>query len=159
VIVSQWTGFNSLCLQNCHKARPRILMCWRAGGVQTIVAYMHTYGTPPPTILLSVHSHLPPGKGVSSSAALEVSVMSALAAAHGIPLEGRRLALLCQAAENLVVGAPCGVMDQMASGLGVAGQLLALACQPAEVQGHVPIPPQVRLERSWQRMLAPCVSE
>jgi hypothetical protein len=39
------------------------------------------------------------GKGVSSSAALEVAVMSAVAAAHGIELRGRELALLCQKAE------------------------------------------------------------
>ena len=36
------------------------------------------------------------GKGVSSSAALEVAVMTALAAAHGVDLDGRELALLCQ---------------------------------------------------------------
>jgi L-arabinokinase len=72
--------------------------------------------------------------------------MSALAAAHQLDLNPRELALLCQKAENLVVGAPCGVMDQMASALGQAGQLLALQCQPAEVQGQVPIPPQVRGE-------------
>lgn len=39
------------------------------------------------------------GKGVSSSAALEVAVMSAVAAAHHISLTGRELALLCQKAE------------------------------------------------------------
>lgn len=39
------------------------------------------------------------GKGVSSSAALEVSVMSAVAAAHDIQLGGRELALLCQKVE------------------------------------------------------------
>ena len=69
--------------------------------------------------------------------------MSGLAAAHQLDLNPRELAMLCQKAENLVVGAPCGVMDQMASVLGQAGQLLALQCQPAEVQGQVPIPPQV----------------
>ena len=47
--------------------------------------------------------------------------------------------------ENRVVGAPCGVMDQMASTLGGAGRLLALLCQPAEVLGNVPIPNQVRV--------------
>ena len=35
--------------------------------------------------------------------------------------------------ENLVVGAPCGIMDQMASVLGGKDSLLALRCQPAEV--------------------------
>ena len=41
---------------------------------------------------------------MSSSAAIEVAVMSAVAAAHGIELEGRELAILCQKVENLVVG-------------------------------------------------------
>ena len=35
--------------------------------------------------------------------------------------------------ENLVVGAPCGVMDQMAASLGRTASLMALTCQPAEV--------------------------
>lgn len=40
-------------------------------------------------------------------------------------------------------GAPCGVMDQMASALGEPGRLLALRCQPAEVEGSVAIPEHV----------------
>eukprot|EP01048_Picozoa_sp_COSAG05_P006351 COSAG05_NODE_408_length_10119_cov_10.267166_5_plen_101_part_00 len=39
-----------------------------------------------------------------------------------------------------MVGAPCGIMDQMASALGQKGKLLALLCRPAEVQGLVEIP-------------------
>lgn len=39
--------------------------------------------------------------------------MSALLAAYDMQVEGRELALLCQKAENLVVGAPCGIMDQV----------------------------------------------
>ena len=39
--------------------------------------------------------------------------------------------------ENLVVGAPCGVMDQMASSLGEEGALMAMSCQPAEVEPEV----------------------
>ncbi len=42
--------------------------------------------------------------------------------------------------ENLVVGAPCGVMDQMTSVLGEQHKLLALLCQPAEIQGQVSLP-------------------
>ncbi|GAB4816629.1 hypothetical protein N2152v2_003675 [Parachlorella kessleri] len=91
-----------------------------------------------------VHSDVPEGKGVSSSAAVEVATMSAVAAAHSIQLGGRQLALLCQKVENLVVGAPCGVMDQMASALGREERLLALRCQPAEVQGTVAIPHHIK---------------
>jgi hypothetical protein len=55
--------------------------------------------------------------------------MSALVAAYGVQLDGRELALLCQKAENLVVGAPCGVMDQV----GPQDRLPAgpMAAQPA----------------------------
>ena len=60
--------------------------------------------------------------------------MHAAAAAFGIALEPRDLALLCQQSENLVAGAPCGVMDQMTCVFGERDALLALLCQPAELQ-------------------------
>jgi galactose-1-phosphate uridylyltransferase (family 1) len=88
-----------------------------------------------------VRSHVPEGKGVSSSAALEVATMQAAAHLLGNPPEGPELARLCQVAENHVVGAPCGIMDQMTAALGRADHLLALLCQPAEVRGFVPLPP------------------
>jgi L-arabinokinase len=47
--------------------------------------------------------------------------------------------------ENLVVGAPCGVMDQMASACGEQDRLLALLCQPAELQPAVALPPGVEV--------------
>jgi galactokinase len=87
-----------------------------------------------------ISSDVPEGKGVSSSAALEVAVMTATAAAFGLALDPRESAILCQKVENLVVGAPCGVMDQMTAACGEADRLLALLCQPAELQGHVALP-------------------
>ncbi len=47
--------------------------------------------------------------------------------------------------ENSVVGAPCGVMDQMAAALGEEGALMAMTCQPAEVEPPVVIPGHLRL--------------
>lgn len=90
-----------------------------------------------------ISSQVPEGKGVSSSAAIEVAVMSAVAAVWGIDLDPRELAVLCQKVENLVVGAPCGVMDQMTSACGHEGQLLTLLCQPAELQRPVQLPEEV----------------
>lgn len=90
-----------------------------------------------------IRSEVPEGKGVSSSAALEVATMQAVAAAYGIGLEPRELAFLCQRVENLVACAPCGVMDQMTSALGEADKLLALLCQPGEVKGSVALPPEL----------------
>jgi L-arabinokinase len=50
-----------------------------------------------------------------------------------------RVGILCQRVENLVVGAPCGVMDQMTSSCGSEGQLLPLLCQPATLERCFPI--------------------
>jgi galactokinase len=94
----------------------------------------------PRGVRLLLASDVPPGKGVSSSAALEVAAMQAVGRLLGLRLEGRQLALLCQKVENLVVGAPCGVMDQMTSACGQQGSLLALLCQPAELQPPVHLP-------------------
>lgn len=87
-----------------------------------------------------IDSAVPEGKGVSSSAAIEVATMQAIAAALDIPLAARELAMLCQVVENRVVGAPCGVMDQMTSVCGRRDQLMRLRCQPAELEGHVRVP-------------------
>jgi galactokinase len=92
---------------------------------------------------LLIQSAVPEGKGVSSSAAIEVATMSAVAAAYGLTLPPREMALLAQMVENRVVGAPCGVMDQMTSVYGEPHKLLALLCQPAEVQGMVTIPDEL----------------
>jgi L-arabinokinase len=94
---------------------------------------------------LLVHSEVPLGKGVSSSAALEVAALSVLAEIAGLRLDGRQIALLCQLVENRVVGAPCGVMDQMTAACGQQDRLLALLCQPAELQDPVPLPPNVEV--------------
>jgi galactokinase len=89
---------------------------------------------------LVLKSDVPEGKGVSSSASLEVAAMQAIAAAYGVALEPQQLAMLCQRVENLVAGAPCGVMDQMTSACGEEGRLLALLCQPGELRGTIELP-------------------
>jgi galactokinase len=87
-----------------------------------------------------IRSEVPEGKGVSSSAALEVATMQAVCAAYQIELDPREMAFLCQRVENLVACAPCGVMDQMTSACGEQDKLLALLCQPGELKGTVALP-------------------
>lgn len=94
-------------------------------------------------ISILISSDVPEGKGVSSSASIEVATMTALCSAYGVVLDGCRLATLCQMVENRVVGAACGLMDQMASALGEEGKLLCLLCQPAIVQDTLSIPTDV----------------
>jgi galactokinase len=88
-----------------------------------------------------VASSVPEGKGVSSSAAVEVASFRALSALAGIDVDPVQAAIVCQRIENRVVGAPCGVMDQMTSSCGSEGQLLPLLCQPATLERRFPIPP------------------
>lgn len=90
-----------------------------------------------------VSSQVPEGKGVSSSAAIETASMHAVATAFEITLEPRDLALLCQQSENLVTGAPCGVMDQMTCVFGEHDRLLALLCQPAELHPSIAVPDDI----------------
>lgn len=91
-------------------------------------------------IRLLIDTQVPLGAGVSSSAALEVACAYAIGAAIGIDLDARELALDCQWAENHIVGAPCGIMDQMTSACGRRGRLLRLLCQPDIVEGHLAVP-------------------
>src|SRR5688572_3446923 len=87
-----------------------------------------------------IESSVPWGKGVSSSAALEVATMNALNRLYNLSLEKEELAVLAQTAENLVAGAPCGLMDQLSSHLGQKNKLLPLICQPHEVSKPISIP-------------------
>jgi galactokinase len=89
---------------------------------------------------LLVDSDVPEGKGVSSSAALEVAVMQVICASFAIRLEPREMALLCQRVENEIAGAPCGVMDQMSVIFGETDRLFDLLCRPAEPLGFVDVP-------------------
>jgi galactokinase len=85
-------------------------------------------------------SDVPEGKGVSSSAALEVASLAAVAARYGVEMRDEEIAIASQWAENHVAGAPCGIMDQMTSACGRRDRLLRLRCQPDIVEGYVAIP-------------------
>ena len=52
---------------------------------------------------------------------------------------------MCKSVENRVVGAPCGIMDQVTSCLGEAGSLLRMICQPHEIQPPLHLPPGTRV--------------
>ena len=87
-----------------------------------------------------IQSEVPVGKGVSSSAALEVATLKAITELFNIELTDTELPKLAQMAENLVVGAPCGLMDQLASYFGDNNKLLPILCQPDKLYDLVEIP-------------------
>ena len=102
-------------------------------------------GASTPGFRIAIESTVPEGKGVASSAALEVSVMAAVAAACDDDISRTELAIECQWVENHLVGAPCGIMDQMTSACGLRGRLLRLRCQPGIIEGYVEVPKGYRL--------------
>jgi galactokinase len=88
---------------------------------------------------LLVASDVPMGSGLSSSAALEVSVAYALLEVAGARLSPLEIARACQRAENEFVGARCGIMDQFAATHGQAERALMLDCSDYSWQS-APLP-------------------
>lgn len=112
---------------------------WTRYPIGVVVVLVRHGVIDPPMVRMEVSSDLPIGMGVSSSAALEVATARALGAdRHLDPL---RLAMLCQAAENGIVGAPCGIMDQVTVAIGTVGHVLPILCRPAAVEAGIALPP------------------
>ncbi|ALE05091.1 galactokinase [Arthrobacter sp. ERGS1:01] len=81
---------------------------------------------------LYLHSTVPTGAGLSSSAAIECAVASAFNELSGAALSANELVLVGQRAENEVVGAPTGILDQSASLLATDGHAVFLDCRTQE---------------------------
>jgi L-arabinokinase len=86
-------------------------------------------------------SAVPMNVGIGSSAAVEIGTLSCLNAYLNLKLDGARIARLGQMAENHVVGAPCGIMDQIAVASGRESKLTHILCRPGAIVGEVEIPP------------------
>jgi galactokinase len=86
-------------------------------------------GLKPGGLDVLLHSTVPLGGGLSSSAALEVATATLLEAVTGKKLGPVEKALLCQTAEHEFAGVPCGIMDQFISVMGRENHLLLLDCR------------------------------
>jgi len=92
---------------------------------------------------LMIDGHVPLGAGLSSSAALECSVATAMNHLFDMGFNLEELARLTQKAENQYVGVPCGIMDQSVSLMATTGSVLLLDCRnlstrniPFDVASH-----------------------
>lgn len=85
-------------------------------------------------------SGVPMNVGIGSSAATEIATLYCLQNYLNLDISESRLAQLGQLAENLVVGAPCGIMDQITVTSGRQGKLTHILCRPGSVMGEVEIP-------------------
>jgi galactokinase len=112
--------------------------------VAAVAAELALLGRPAVGLEGEIASTLPIGTGLSSSAALEVAVATALCALADFTPEPMELALAARRAEHRAVNVPSGIMDQAASLLGRAGHALFLDTRTLEYE-QVPVPPQLAL--------------
>jgi galactokinase len=89
-------------------------------------------GVSVPPLDVYIHSSVPMGVGLSSSAALEVAMLRALRELCSAPWDDVTIARLAQAAEIKYAGVHCGIMDQMASSLASSGSMLFLDTRTLE---------------------------
>jgi len=97
-----------------------------ANYVLGLVSAMRQRGLSVPGFALLVDSDVPRSAGVSSSAALEMAVLTALVDLMGVQLPAVELARIGQAAESGAVGAQTGLLDQLTSLLGQRDHLLRI---------------------------------
>jgi galactokinase len=86
-----------------------------AGYVAGVMWALRQAGYPVPGGAMAITSDVEMGSGLSSSAALECAALGAIASAAGVRIDATEQARLAQRAENDYVGAPTGLLDQLAS--------------------------------------------
>ena len=91
-----------------------------------------------------ISTTIPIGSGLSSSAALEIAIArTALAIAH-VELPDTDIALLCQRAEHIASGVPCGIMDQLCIAVGQPNIATLIDCHTLDIQ-HIAMPSEIEV--------------
>ena len=106
-------------------AAPGHVTGW-AAYVAGVMWALREAGHPVPGGAMSVTSDVEMGSGLSSSAALECAALGAIASAAGVDIDPMQQARLAQRAENDYVGAPTGLLDQLASLFGRPSRALLI---------------------------------
>jgi len=112
--------------------------------VRGVARLLSEMGVRIPGAALAIAGDVPIGAGLSSSAALEVSVATALLSLAQRSLPQLQLVELCHQAESEFAGVQCGIMDQLVSVCGAADRAVFLDCRSLEF-AHLPIPSHLRL--------------
>ena len=109
-----------------------------------VAYFLEERGCKLPGLNAVVVGDVPIGSGLSSSAAVEVSMAYTWQVLAGFELSRVELAILCQRAENDFVGMNCGIMDQFVSALGQRDHALLIDCRSLDYQ-PVSLPPEAAI--------------
>jgi len=112
--------------------------------VRGVTATLARHGMPSGGFSARIDSTVPVGAGVASSAALEVSLLRTLRSLNALTFDDITLAKLAQAVETDFVGAPVGIMDQMACSVGRDREALFLDTRTLAFE-PVPLPASIEL--------------
>ncbi|MWP61002.1 galactokinase [Gilliamella sp. Pas-s25] len=105
-----------------------------ANYIRGVVKHLKKYANNIHGVDFAISGNVPQGAGLSSSASLEVAVAKMFQVLYHLPLDGTKLALIGQQAENQFVGCNCGIMDQLISALGQSQQALLIDCRSLETK-------------------------
>lgn len=106
--------------------------------IRGVLANLSRMGIKIEPVDILVDSNVPRGGGLSSSAALEISTITALCAYVGKEIAKAEVAFMGQRVEHEFACVPCGIMDQFISANGKAGYAMKLDCQSMEFE-HIPM--------------------
>jgi len=115
---------NTIITVNLDEVHPGLKGQWERYVLSVMWAMQVKHG-----VDVMIDGHVPLGAGLSSSAALECSVATALNELFSLGFSVESLARLAQKGENEYVGVPCGIMDQSVSLMAKRGSALLLDCR------------------------------
>ena len=154
------TAFAAPEIFSVSDIKPNPVASW-ANYVKGVLVQLKKRGVQISGFNAAIHSTLPMGAGMSSSAALEVATAMTLRRLHPFTLtdtglttpptpntkgvlpqvsitERMNFAKVCRAAENEFVGVPCGILDQVASLFGKQAHVMEIDCASLTVE-HAPL--------------------
>ena len=105
-----------------------------ANYIRGVVKHLKKYANNIHGVDFAISGNVPQRAGLSSSASLEVAVAKMFQVLYNLALDGTKLALIGQEAENQFVGCNCGIMDQLISALGKSQHALLIDCRSLEVK-------------------------
>ena len=112
---------------------------WSRYALGSLATLVRREGRSLPALDIAITTSVPLGAGLSSSAAVEVALLTLASSLWGVAHDGLEVALLAQRAEHEFAGVPCGLMDQLASSMGVENAALLINCRENTARA-VPLP-------------------
>lgn len=116
---------------------------WAVYIVGCILMLNNTRKLKPEGLDILLTTEVPIGKGLGSSASLEVAVLKAIVNGLSLDVSEYEIPIIAQKAENLIAGAACGLMDQLTAYSTKKNKLIPIICQPHTVFHPIDIPDQI----------------